>query len=135
MNPLVPRKRGRMIEPLPALSTGVRLAIRMSSLVSGQRRRVIEALLTMAAAIWLFTCMHLSLYLSIKGEILITLGVHLCLQMDLVMSGQGRGMVETLVALRAPVGLSTLVNQLVLFEMAFSDEALPTLVALVGLLS
>lgn len=86
MNPLVPRKRGRMIEPLPALSTGVRLAIRMSSLVSGQRRRVIEALLTMAAAIWLFTCMHLSLYLSIKGEILITLGVHLCLQMDLVMS-------------------------------------------------
>lgn len=43
-------------------------------------------------------------------------------------------MVETLVALRAAVGLSTLMDQLMLLEVAFPDKALPTLGALVGLL-
>lgn len=47
---------------------------------------MIEALLTMVAAVWLFTRVHSPLQRSIEGEILIRLGVHLGLQVDLVVS-------------------------------------------------
>lgn len=86
MDTLVSCKRGGMIKILATVGTSVGFPIRMSSLVSGQRRRVTEALLTVVAAVWLFTRVHAPLHRSIKGELLVRLGEHFGLKMDFVVS-------------------------------------------------
>lgn len=123
------------------MTAGVTLSFGVDSLVPGQGRGMIEALVTVVAHVGLVPLLvnPLLCWRAIReGLPRLNSGTHRhyrILQVGLVVAGQRRGVVEALVAVSAGVRLPSSMNLLVLLKMAFTDKTLPAHIAFVRLLT
>lgn len=99
---------------------------------------MIEALITVVAHVGLVSLLMDPLLRGTaigQGFPRLRLGEHWILQVGFVMAREGRGVIETLIAMSAGVGLSSSMDLLVLLQMTFADKTLPAHVTLVGLVA
>lgn len=134
----MPGERRGVIESLATVRARVTLSLGVDSLVPGQGRGMIEALVTVVAHVGLVSLLvDPLLYGTAIGEGFPRLRrrIHRVLQVGLMVARERRGVIEALAALGAGVRFPSGMDLLVLLKMAFTDKALPALVAFVWLLA